>query len=302
MLYAIYGLLILSIFLVVFAMYQIIFSTRLNIDKRLLDVTDKNIPYQPLGDGHLSFYEKYIKRHFINFTNNLAKLAPDKLSDNLENLILVAGSPQGLNLNGFIFIQFILVIILPSLTYFTMLALSKDINKLVILGVATFALALPYLIVRDLASKRKAKISKSLPEVLDLLYISVEAGLAFDMALKRTVEKMDGPLPFEFKLALDEISRGKVRSEALRGVVERTGVPELSTFITAVIQSEQLGSNIAKTLRVQSHALRQERRQKAEEAAMKIPIKMLFPLVFFMFPALFIIILGPALISILEMF
>ena len=302
MLYAIYGLLILSIFLVVFAMYQIIFSTRLNIDKRLLDVKDKNIPYQPPSDDHLSFYEKYIKRYFIKFTNNLAKLAPDKLSDNLENLILVAGSPQGLNLNGFIFIQFILVIILPSLTYFTMLTLNIDINKFVILGVAILALALPYLIVKDLASKRKAKISKSLPEVLDLLYISVEAGLAFDMALRRTVEKMDGPLPFEFKLALDEISRGKVRSEALRGVVERTGVPELSTFITAVIQSEQLGSNIAKTLRVQSHALRQERRQKAEEAAMKIPIKMLFPLVFFMFPALFIIILGPALISILEMF
>lgn len=95
---------------------------------------------------------------------------------------------------------------------------------------------------------------------------------------------------------------GKTREEALRGIVERTGVPDLSSFISAVIQSEQLGSNIANTLRIQAEGMRQKRRQRAEEAAMKAPIKMLFPLVFFIFPTLFVVLLGPAFIRIMQTF
>jgi len=101
---------------------------------------------------------------------------------------------------------------------------------------------------------------------------------------------------------LDEINKGRKREDALRGIYKRTGVDDISSFMTAVIQSEQLGSNIANMLRVQSHSMRQKRRQRAEETAMKVPVKMLFPLVFFMFPALFIVILGPAVIRIIRVF
>ena len=130
----------------------------------------------------------------------------------------------------------------------------------------------------------------------------MEAGLGFDMALKRTVDSFEGPLSDEFKRVLYEINKGRNRQDAMRAMVKRTGVDDLGTFISAIIQSEELGSNIANVLRVQSTSMRQKRRQRAEEAAMKVPIKMLFPLVFFMFPALFIVILGPAIMMIIEMF
>jgi tight adherence protein C len=122
------------------------------------------------------------------------------------------------------------------------------------------------------------------------------------MALKRTTEKMPGPLSVEINRALDEMNKGRSREDALRGIYHRTGVDDLSSFITAVIQSEQLGSNIANMLRVQSTSMRQRRRQRAEQAAMKVPVKLLFPLVFFMMPALFIVILGPAVIRIIDAF
>ena len=122
--------------------------------------------------------------------------------------------------------------------------------------------------------------SKTLPDMLDLLLVSVEAGLSFDMSLKRITEQASGALSKEIARALEEMRLGKPREEALRGIVRRTGVPDLSSFISAIIQAEQLGGNIANTLRIQASSMRQKRRQRAEEAAMKAPIKMLFPLVF----------------------
>ena len=136
------------------------------------------------------------------------------------------------------------------------------------------------------------------PDTLDLLTISVSAGLSFDGALAKVVEKLHGPLSDEFRRALAEIRVGKTRREALRDIVGRTEVPALSNFIGAIVQAEQLGVPIAKVLQVQSEQLRIERRQRAEEMAAKAPIKMLFPLVGCIFPSMFIVILGPAVILI----
>ena len=150
---------------------------------------------------------------------------------------------------------------------------------------------------RRIRSRQKA-ILLAIPDTLDLLTISVKAGLGFDAALGKVVEKTTGPLADEFRRALAEVRIGKARREALKEVVARTSVPALTNFIGAIIQAEQLGVAIARVLEVQSEQLRIERRQRAEEMAAKAPIKMLFPLVGCIFPSMFIVILGPALILI----
>jgi tight adherence protein C len=138
-----------------------------------------------------------------------------------------------------------------------------------------------------------------LPDALDLLTISVEAGLGFDAALAKVVEKMDGPLSNEFRQALAEVRMGRTRREALRDVANRADAQPISNFIGAIIQAEQLGVPIAKVLQIQSQQLRIERRQRAEEAAAKAPVKMLFPMVGCIFPTIFIVILGPAVVTVM---
>jgi tight adherence protein C len=138
-----------------------------------------------------------------------------------------------------------------------------------------------------------------LPDALDLLTISVEAGLGFDAALAKVVEKMEGPLVNEFRQALAEIRMGRSRRDALRDVVARADAQPVANFIGAIVQAEQLGVPIAKVLQIQSQQLRIERRQRAEEAAAKAPVKMLFPMVGCIFPTIFIVILGPAIVTVM---
>src|SRR5205814_4065416 len=147
---------------------------------------------------------------------------------------------------------------------------------------------------------RQKGILLQIPDALDLLTISVRAGLGFDAALGKVVEKLKGPLVDEFRRALAEVRVGKARREALRDIVPRTEVQPLTNFISAIIQAEQLGVSISKVLQVQSEQLRIERRQRAEEQAAQAPIKMLFPLVGCIFPSLFVVILRPAIILIVE--
>ncbi|MGB9885416.1 MAG: type II secretion system F family protein [Moorellales bacterium] len=158
----------------------------------------------------------------------------------------------------------------------------------------------PDLYLRLLARERQRRIEKSLPDVLDLLTVSVEAGLGFDGALAKIVEKSRGPLAEEFARVLQEIRMGKPRAEALRDLAGRTGVEDLVSFTGAVILADQLGLSLGNVLRLQARQMRQKRRQRAEELAMKAPVKMLLPLIFFIFPSIFVVLLGPALIQILQ--
>ena len=152
-----------------------------------------------------------------------------------------------------------------------------------------------------LRSRREA-IRSDLPDALDLLAVSVEAGLGFDGAVTKLTEHMSGPLIDEFGLTLNEIRVGETRQTALRKLSERVDAPELSNFVRAVIQAEQLGISLGRILRVQAADTRLRRQQAAEEKAMKAPIKMLFPTVLFIFPAMFIVVLGPAVINIFSVF
>jgi len=154
----------------------------------------------------------------------------------------------------------------------------------------------PDMFVNGRVTERRELIQAALPDALDLLAVSVEAGLGFDAAVAKLTEYMEGPLIEEFELTLNEMRIGESRMEALKRMASRVDVPELSAFVRAVVQADQLGASIATTLRVQAADARTRRQLSAEEKAMKAPIKMLFPTAIFILPAMFIAILGPALL------
>ncbi len=175
----------------------------------------------------------------------------------------------------------------------------NDPLNLVYLGIAVLAgYDLPQFILSKKITQRQQAILIALPYSIDLLSISVEAGMGFDAAVGYTMRKIKGPLAEEFSKTLNEIRLGKPRLEALEDLGNRTGVEELKIFVTAVVHASRLGGSITNTLRVQADSIRVRHRQRVQEMAMKAPVKMVFPLVFFIFPALFIVILGPAMISI----
>jgi len=158
----------------------------------------------------------------------------------------------------------------------------------------------PDLWLRQKVQRRQKEIKLALPNALDLLTISVEAGLGFDAALLRVTEKYKNALSEEFTQVLNEVRLGRPRLEALDDMGRRVGVEELHSFIQALIQSEQLGVGIAKVLRIQSEEMRRKRRQRAEELAAQASLKMLFPMLLFIFPTIFIILMGPAVLIVLH--
>jgi tight adherence protein C len=160
----------------------------------------------------------------------------------------------------------------------------------------------PAIVVSQRAKRRQSAIVRQLPDALDLLAVSVEAGLGFDGAVAKLTQYMSGPLPEEFELALGEMRIGESRSDALKKLAQRAGTPEVSSFVRSIVQADQLGTSLGRILRVQSTDTRLKRQAIAEERAMKAPIKMLFPTVAFIFPAMFIVILGPALLSLGKLF
>jgi tight adherence protein C len=157
---------------------------------------------------------------------------------------------------------------------------------------------LPDVLLRNAGSKRQARIQALLPDALDLLTVCVEAGLGFDAALGQVARNTGGPLAAEFARALQEMQIGASRGQALRAMVARTTVPELRAFVSALVQAGELGIAVTMVLREQASQMRLRRRQRAEEKAQKVPVKILFPLIFCLFPALFVVILGPGLLMI----
>jgi tight adherence protein C len=159
---------------------------------------------------------------------------------------------------------------------------------------------IPDLFIRMKIARRQKEITKAMPDALDLLTICVEAGLGFDAAMSKVYEKWDNELGRAFGRVLREIQLGKIRREALRDMSVRLGIPEMTSFVAAVIQSEQLGVSMAHVLRIQSDQMRVRRRQKAEEEAHKAPIKMLLPMALLIFPAICIVLMTPAVIILLK--
>jgi len=219
-----------------------------------------------------------------------------------ESKLAEAGYPYGLRTIDFMGLKVVAALTTSGLAFLLFgIALGTPSTGFIIAGGGlVLGFFLPDFWLSNRIRARQKAILLAIPDTLDLLTISVEAGLGFDAALGKVVEKTEGPLTDEFRRALAEVRIGKPRRDALREMVGRTNVSALTNFIGAIIQAEQLGVAIANVLEVQSEQLRIERRQRAEEMAAKAPIKMLFPLVGCIFPSMFIVILGPAIILIIN--
>jgi tight adherence protein C len=226
--------------------------------------------------------------------------SPSKVS-RTEKRLSMAGNPGALRTIDFLGMKLVVAVLAAGGSFVVLAVIMGSPPFGVVAAIALGALGFlaPELWLSRRIKKRQKQILLAVPDTLDLLTISVRAGLSFDGALAKVVEKTHGPLSDEFRRCLAEIRVGKVRRDALRDITGRTDVPALSNFIAAIVQAEQLGVPIAKVLTVQSEQLRVERRQRAEEMAAKAPIKMLFPLVGCIFPSMFIVILGPAIILIM---
>lgn len=185
---------------------------------------------------------------------------------------------------------------------YTRLPLSGKLDYILVLGLPPLGFFLADIMIGNNADKRQAEIQKQLPDILDQVTIGVEAGLGFDAALTRAAKANSGPLAEEISRTLAHVTAGLSRAEAMRGLANRTKVPELRQFVGAILQAEQYGVPMAQVLRVQAAEQRRKRRQRAEEKAMKLPVKVLFPLVLCILPALFIVLVGPAGLKMAESF
>jgi tight adherence protein C len=181
-------------------------------------------------------------------------------------------------------------------------AVPAVLGMLIALGGGAMCFIAPDFFINSRVRGRREEMRSELPNVLDLLCVSVEAGLGFDAAVSKLSERMEGPLVEEFGLVLHEMRIGESRSAALKSLSDRVDVPEIAQFCRAIIQADQLGIALSRILRVQSHDMRVRRQLAAEEKAMKAPVKMLFPTVVFIFPSMFVVALGPAAISLLQTF
>jgi tight adherence protein C len=251
------------------------------------------------------FLERTLRPVVMGLSGRMTRMASSSFRERTEKRLALAGNPGNLRVADWLGIKAVAAIVGGALFLFLFGVLGvlelPAVLRIVMGAVGLmFGYTIPEFWLGGRVKKRQHAILLQIPDTLDLLTISVRAGLGFDAALGKVVEKMEGPLVDEFRRALAEVRVGKARRDALRDIVPRTEVVPLTNFIGAIIQAEQLGVSISKVLQVQSEQLRIERRQRAEEAAAKAPIKMLFPLVGCIFPSLFIVILGPAIILIMQ--
>ena len=274
------------------------------IETRITDFRQRAVGYESdLVDLELPFADRVLRPSIDAISRAFGSILPASLLANVQQQLIMAGNPMSLNA----FVTFWAVLLATfggmGLMAFVLLPPEMMIQKLVAIPMLLMlGWMFPRLWLKGKMGARQKMVLKGLPDAMDLVTTCVEAGLGLDAALARVAEKTEGPFAAELQYMMRDIALGKLRREAMQELAQRIGVEELSTFIMSIVQAEQLGVGIAQVLRVQSDQLRTKRRQKAEKSAHEAPIKMLFPLVFFIFPAFLIVILGPAGIRIAESF
>lgn len=261
-----------------------------------VDPTAGELADEPLSD-------RLEQRYGATLARVARKLDPRITEERIATRLVASGMAKQFTANGFLALKVVLAsagIIVGGLIGVLMTSGTKTLLLGATLGVVGFLL--PDMIATSRTRTRRESMQRQLPDALDIVAVSVEAGLGFDAALAKLGEHLQGPIVEEFSLVLGELRIGESRTVALRRMAARVDLPEVNAVVNSLVQADQLGSPLGKMLRVQAEESRNRRQVAAEERAMKAPIKMLIPTVLFIFPAMFVVILGPALIKISETF
>ena len=232
------------------------------------------------------------------------RFTPAGASDAIRRKLIQAGSPFGWDADRVLVAKVagLAGCAVFGLLFLAIFSFAWPLRVLAFVLISLFGYWLPNIILTNAVQRRQTEVRNALPDSIDLLTICVEAGLGFDAAMAHVSKNTTGPLADEFYRTLQEVQLGRSRNEAMRNLADRTNVPELRAFVLAMVQADVFGVSVADVLRVQAKDMRVKRRQMAEERAMKVPIKVLFPVLFCIFPALFVVILGPAIMRITEVF
>lgn len=255
----------------------------------------------------LSFYERMIQPRLAELSNAIASQAPSVYLADLEHSLVLAGRPYGLNADSFVAIRVAGTVAVTGLGAFLGYAIGSTLTggtiTLAVIVAAVCAIGgwfgLGAWLQRSIVAHRREML-RALPDVVDFLVVAVDAGLNFDAALSRVVEKFDNPLTDGFRTALAEIALGRHRLDALEDFARRSSIPELGSFIGIMVSSERMGVPVAQTLRIQAQDLRRRRAELASELAAQAPVKMTIPMVVLIFPTLWLILLGPSLLRLLA--
>jgi tight adherence protein C len=239
--------------------------------------------------------DRAIKPMLNALVKKVRRLTPSGWTEEMERRLAMAGMNTTWTAEKVLTIKAIGLVVGGFLSFFFLTrGLSSKLNLIGFLASAPLGFFLTDILIKNRADKRQEMIMRELPDILDQITVGVEAGLGFDSAMARSAKSNDGPLSEEIARTLQHVQAGLSRAEAMRGLANRNKVPELRQFVGAILQAEAFGIPMAQVLRVQATEQRRRRRQRAEEKAMKLPVKVLFPLIFCILPSLFIVIIGPA--------
>jgi tight adherence protein C len=254
----------------------------------------------------LELSQPFRDRVLIPLLNGLAtfvaRFTPQQSLEKTRQKLTLAGNPNNWTASQFWGMRVAATVALGAVFFLLLSVSGQPFSKRLLLagGAAAIGFVYPQVWLGSKIRARQSAMLRALPDALDLLTICVEAGLGFDAAMQKVNEKWDDPLAMEFGRVIREIQLGKARRDALRDMANRAEVADITSFVAAIVQTEQLGVSIAKVLRIQSEQMRRKRRQRAEEKAHQAPIKMLFPMVFLIFPSIYIVLLGPAILTVME--
>ena len=297
---AFYGLLFMTFMAFFYLFYLVFVSDRVMVKQRLTDVRGSDYQESEELNESSPFSKRVIRPAYNRVLEFVGRVAPSSIRTEYDTLLNTSGLSQRMTYMNLIMIQFMLALLLMVAFVYVSATRSVQYRGFLVAVMGFMGFYVPILFIRQKAKQRKEQIQNGLPSFLDLVYVTVEAGLSFDMAIHRTMAQMKGPLVEEFNRTMEEIRHGRDRSTALKAMANRTQVDDVNTFVSSIVQAEELGANIGNVLRIQSTTMRRVRKQRAEEKAAKIPTKMTFPLVLLMFPSMFIVILGPAIINIMD--
>jgi tight adherence protein C len=269
------------------------------LDTRLSEYAGREVPIS-LEEIELQqpFHERIILPVLKGVSDLIVKFTPAANIQSVQKKLDLAGNPWGVEAPVYWSMQIVFAAIFGGLLMFLFLFGSLKLEWYMSLGIvvfgAVFGYFFPRLYLDSKIARRQESIRKAMPDALDLLTICVEAGLGFDSAMSKVTEEWENELAAAFGRVIQEIRLGKLRRDALRDMAERVGISEMTSFVAAVVQSEQLGVSMSRVLRIQADQMRLRRRQIAEEKARQAPVKMMIPLVFLIFPSILIVLLGPA--------